>query len=146
MAGAPRKSLKKGVTRSSGNESSAGTKLRAKKKWPTREKDTITANDEAPQAEATNSAVMSPVDRIYKTVTLENDIMEDGLWIMRRLGNGKYEAVNLNAVTNEDISSEENEATMVSAPERVKLFRATQESLKELTVKLERAVFTGGMH
>lgn len=116
-----------------------------KPKLPTKKK-IVKTKKESSQLEETKSIVTNPVDRIYKTVTLENDDIEDGLWIMRKLGNGKYEAVNLNAVAFEDLCSEENEARMTAVPETVEVFKASQNSLKDITAKLERAVFTGSMY
>ncbi|KAF7867343.1 hypothetical protein EAF04_005426 [Stromatinia cepivora] len=112
-----------------------------KSKLSTKKKNTVNPNEEAPQPEAHEPTVTNPVDRIYKTVTLESDDIEDGLWMMRKLGNGKYEAVNLNTISHEDLCSEENEARMASHPESVNVFEASQKSLGDITMKLDRAVF-----
>ncbi|KAF5878577.1 putative swi snf and rsc complexes subunit arp9 protein [Botrytis fragariae] len=111
-------------------------------KASTKKKNITNAKTVTPQPEAAKSIVTNPVDRIYKTVTLENNDIEDGLWMMRRLGNGKYEAVNLNDAAFEDICSEENEARMASSPKSVEVFKASQKSIKDVSLKLDRAIFT----
>ncbi|KAB8287892.1 hypothetical protein EYC80_010250 [Monilinia laxa] len=108
----------------------------------TKKKDIVKTNKKVSQPEGDKTVVASPIDRIYKTITLENDDIENGLWMLRKLGNGKYEVVNIGNVTYEDISSEENEARMASTPESVEVFRASQRSLNNVTAKLDRAVFT----
>ncbi|KAG4031280.1 hypothetical protein MFRU_009g00700 [Monilinia fructicola] len=113
-----------------------------KSKLSTKKKDMVKTNKKLNQLEGDKPVVTSPIDRIYKTVTLENDDIEDGLWMIRKLGNGKYEVVNIGNVTHEDISSEENEARMASTPESVEVFRASQKSLNDVTANLDRAVFT----
>ncbi|KAF7915882.1 uncharacterized protein EAE98_010962 [Botrytis deweyae] len=113
-----------------------------KSKTSTKKKNTTIAKKITPEPEAAKSIVTNPVDRIYKTVILESNDIEDGLWMMRRLGNGKYEAVNLNDAAFEDICSEENEARMASSPESVEVFKASQKSIKDVSLKLDRAIFT----
>lgn len=117
-----------------------------KSKASTKKKNTTNAEKTTPQPEVAKSIVTNPVDRIYKTVTLESNDIEDGLWMMRKLGNGKYEAVNLNDVAFEDICSEENEARMASSPESLEVFKASQKSMKDVTLKLDRAIFTASMY
>ncbi|KAF7906160.1 hypothetical protein EAF00_000439 [Botryotinia globosa] len=113
-----------------------------KSKASTKKKNTTNAEKITPQPKAAKSIVTNPVDRIYKTVTLESNDIEDGLWMMRKLGNGKYEAVNLNDAAFEDICSEENEARMASSPESLEVFKASQKSMKDVSLKLDRAIFT----
>lgn len=117
-----------------------------KSKLSTKKKDMVKTNKKLNQLEGDKPVVTSPIDRIYKTVTLENDDIEDGLWMIRKLGNGKYEVVNIGNVTHEDISSEENEARMASTPESVEVFRASQKSLNDVTANLDRAVFTASTY
>lgn len=112
------------------------SKLSIKKK-----KNTVSSTEETPQPEVNGPIVTNPVHRIYKTITLESDDIEDGLWMMRKIGNGKYEAVNLNTVSHEDLCSEENEARMASHPESVNVFEASHKSLENIKMKLDRAVF-----
>ncbi|ESZ90153.1 hypothetical protein SBOR_9458 [Sclerotinia borealis F-4128] len=112
-----------------------------KSKSPIKKK-IVKANKKAPQPEAIKTVVTNPVDRIYKTLTLGNVDIEEGLWMVRKLGDGKYEAVNLNTVAFEDISSEENAVRMTSAPENLEIFKVSQKSLNDVTAKLDRAVFT----
>ncbi|KAM0165971.1 hypothetical protein ACHAQE_002072 [Botrytis cinerea] len=112
-----------------------------KSKLSTKKKNT-NAKKSVPQPEAAKAIVTNPVDRLYKTVTLESDDIEDGIWMIRRLGNGKYEAVNLNDAAFEDICSEENEARMASTPKSLEVFKASQKSMKDISLKLDRAIFT----
>ncbi|KAF7958564.1 hypothetical protein EAE96_002104 [Botrytis aclada] len=112
-----------------------------KSKSSTKKNNTNTKN--SPQPEAPKPIVTNPVDRIYKTVTLvESNDIKDGLWMMRGLGNGRYEAVNLNDAAVEDICSEENEARMASFPKSLEVFKASQMSVKDVSLKLDRAIFT----
>lgn len=116
-----------------------------KSKLSTKKKNT-NAKKSVPQPEAAKAIVTNPVDRLYKTVTLESDDIEDGIWMIRRLGNGKYEAVNLNDAAFEDICSEENEARMASTPKSLEVFKASQKSMKDISLKLDRAIFTASMY
>ncbi|QSZ31049.1 hypothetical protein DSL72_000610 [Monilinia vaccinii-corymbosi] len=111
-------------------------------KPPSKNNNIVEAIEKICQPEGNQSVVTSPVDRMYKTVTLKNDDIEDGLWMIRKLGNAKYEAVNLANVAYEDISSQENETRMASVPESVEVFKACQKSLGDVAEKLDRAVFT----
>ncbi|KAI9650708.1 hypothetical protein NHQ30_000730 [Ciborinia camelliae] len=113
-----------------------------KSKPPTKKKNIVKTNKKASQPEPTEFSVTNPLDRIYTTFTIENGNMKDGLWMMRKLDNGKYEAVNLSTVAYEDICSEENEKRLASTPESVQIFKASQKSLVDVTAKLDRAVFT----
>lgn len=118
-----------------------------KSKSSIKKKKSTKVKKNARQLEGTKSIVVTnPVDRIYRTVTLESDDIADGLWMMRKLGNGKYEAVNLNEAAFEDICSEENEARMASTPSSVEVFKASHESMKDISLKLDRAVFTASMY
>lgn len=117
-----------------------------KSKSSTKKKNTANAKKSVPQPEAAKAIVTNPVDRLYKTVSLESNDIEDGIWMMRRLGNGKYEAVNLNDAAFEDICSEENEARMASTPKSLEVFKASQKSMKDVALKLDRAIFTASMY
>ena len=117
-----------------------------KSKAPTNKKTILVAKKKSPQPRVSEFIVeANTVNQVFKTITLNNVDMGEGLWMMRKLGNDKYEVVNLNAVTQDAISSEEVGGRIKSIPKCLEMFRASQMSLKEVTSKLDQALCSAGM-
>ncbi len=70
--------------------------------------------------------------------------LEEGLCVVRSLGGGKYELVNLDAVPRNYLASEEIGITIKNIPQRREMFTITKERWQEASVKIELAAKSAG--
>jgi hypothetical protein len=70
--------------------------------------------------------------------------LEEGLCVVRSLGGGKYELVNLDAIPRYHLASEETGITIKDIPERREMFTITKERWQEALVKIELAAKSAG--
>jgi hypothetical protein len=78
------------------------------------------------------------------TVFESGATLEEGLCVVRSLGGGKYELVNLDAIPRNYIASEETGITIKNIPERREMFAITKERWEEASVKIELAAKSAG--
>jgi len=69
-----------------------------------------------------------------------NKSLQDGLCVVRSLGAGKYELINLNTVDGAAFSSEEIGGRIKSVPECLKLLQTTNENWEVAKLKVGQAV------
>ncbi|KAM3084208.1 hypothetical protein ACMFMG_001686 [Clarireedia jacksonii] len=94
----------------------------------------------SPSTLPTNSLGTSTIDRVFQVITIDKAEIGEGLFMLRRLGGRRYEAINVSQVSHEDISSEEVAERINSIPRCRQLLEATRADLNDVTSKLNQAV------
>lgn len=106
------------------------------------------AVESAPDAEAVKleqsaelvEVVKKPIFTTFET----NDPVEEGLCVIRSLGGGKYELVNLKNVPRFDIATEETGEVIKATPGRRDMLAIPPEQWEDAKVKAELAIKSAG--
>lgn len=91
---------------------------------------------------------VSAIDKVFQVVTIDKghgqpDIGE-GMVMLRRLDNGKYELFNVSRAAFCDISTEEIGERIRSIPKCLEFFKSTHESMEAVSSKVEHTLRNGG--
>lgn len=91
-----------------------------------------------------NTPVVAKPAPIFETFK-SNKNLQDGLCVLRSLGGGKYELVNLSTVDGAAFSSEDIGNRIKRIPECLKLLQTTNENWDEVKLKVGQAVGSASM-
>ncbi|PQE22866.1 hypothetical protein CJF30_00008441 [Rutstroemia sp. NJR-2017a BBW] len=130
---APRKTVKKAATVT-------------KSKKATKKKSSVVKDETVPKEVIsqpkipTISPATSTIDRVFQVINIDKADIGEGLFMLRKLGGQKYEAINVSQVDIEDISSEQVAERINAIPKCRQLLEATHSGLNDITTKLDQAV------
>lgn len=99
-------------------------------------------SDDAADNDAEAELVMAkvePLAPVFKTFSVD-DTLEDGLSILRGLGDGKYEIINLGRVHAGQMGSEETGRLFSGIPGRIQMVDIDEEAWKEAELKCGQAL------
>jgi hypothetical protein len=134
---APRKTVKKATT-------TPKSKKAAKKKSGVIKDEAVLKEVISQRTFPTTIPGTSTIDRVFQVINIDKIDIGEGLFMLRKLGGQRYEAINISQVELEDISSEEVAERINSIPKCRQLLEDTHAGLNNITTKLNQAVHSAG--